>query len=72
MKTVDVKKEGYKGEHYASVEFAKMDGGSGEYKHTNKTTGEVRWEVVTQNPNGSFQVREMSQKEFENYNHITI
>lgn len=67
MKNIDVKANGYKGEYYASVEFAKMDGGFGEYKHTNQSTGETRWEVVTKNPNGSFNVRDMNEKEYQQY-----
>lgn len=67
MKIVDIKKDGYTGEYYASIEFAKMDGGKGEYSHKNHTTGEQRWEVVTQNPNGSFNVRDMSDKEYREY-----
>lgn len=67
MKIIDVKAEGYKGEYYASVEFAKMDGGFGEYEHTNKITGEIRWEVVTKNPNGSYCVRDMNEKEYKDY-----
>lgn len=67
MKVLDVKKENYQGEYYASVEFAKMDGGCGEYMHTNKISGEIRWEVVTTNPNGSFNVRDMSDSEYKKY-----
>lgn len=67
MKVFDLKKTGYKGEYYASLEFAKMNGGKGEYKHTNKITGEVRYEVVTTNPNGSFNVRDMSESEYKKY-----
>lgn len=67
MKTCDVKAQGYKGEYYASVEFAKMDGGYGEYSSKNLTTKEQRYEVVTQNPNGSFHVRDMNEKEYRDY-----
>ena len=70
MKTLDVKKDGYKGEYYASVEFAKMDGGNGEYSSKNLVTKEQRWEVVTQNPNGSFNVRDMSEKEYKTYKNM--
>ena len=67
MKVTDTKKTGYKGEYYASVEFAKMDGGYGEYKHTNQTTNDVRWEVVSQNNSGGYTVRDMSNKEYNAY-----
>jgi len=67
MKVIDVKANGYKGEYYASVEFAKMDGGFGEYKHTNNITGEIRYEVVTKNPNGSWNVRDMNLLEYKKY-----
>jgi len=67
MKVIDVKGDGYKGEYYASVEFAKMDGGYGEYQHRNKITGELRYEVVVTNPNGSFKVSDMSEAEYRRY-----
>jgi hypothetical protein len=67
MKVLDVKNDGYKGEYYASVEFAKTEGGSGEYRHKHMTTGEVRWEVVAKNPNGSFKVSDMSEAEYRRY-----
>lgn len=70
MKQLDVKAEGYRGEYYASVEFARMDGGSGEYRHKNMTTGEVRWEVVSTNPNGSFHIRDMSDSEYKKYKEV--
>lgn len=72
MKVFDVSNKGYRGEYYGSVEFAKMDGGSGEYRHTNKTTGEVRWEVVVKNPNGSFNVKDMSEKEYQKYKTLPV
>jgi len=71
MKVTDVKGTNYKGPYHASVEFAKMDGGHGEYSHKNLVTKETTWEVVTTNPNGSFNVREMSESEYRNYKKIS-
>ena len=68
MKKLTVSKK-QKGEYYADVQFALMDGGHSETRNINKTTSPTTytWTVADVLPDGGVLIREMSEKEYADY-----
>ena len=57
----------HKGEFYSAVAFCEMDGGYGEYRHTNKVEGTTSYEVVDRLDNGSYRLKVMTEQEYKKY-----
>lgn len=66
MKTIDLSKN-HKGEYGGSVAFCDIDGGYGEYEHTNKVTGAHSWEVIEKQSHGGYRLKVMTDAEYKKY-----